>query len=137
MPENQKYMDMTRYFQSFGSVSDLQAKGINFKPSNSISLHSALLKEKPKSISLRDVDFRSGFFFTGELKLPPLILDIDSKVYYTNLIAFEMCTCTDFTVTSYINFMNSLIANPEDVKALRSKHIILHPEAVTKRCLKC
>ena len=126
MPENQKYMDMNRNFHSFGSVSDLQAKGINFKPSNSISLLSALLKEKPKSISLRDVDFRSGFFFTGELKLPPLILDIDSKVYYTNLMAFELCTCTDFTVTSYINFMNSLIANTEDVKALRSKHIILH-----------
>jgi hypothetical protein len=44
-------MDLTHYLQSFGSVTDLQAKGINFKPSNSISLHSAK-DEKPKSISL-------------------------------------------------------------------------------------
>ena len=68
------HTDVTQYLQSFGSVSDLKAKGINFKPSNSISLQSALLNEKPKSISLRDVDFRSRFFFTGVLKLPPLIL---------------------------------------------------------------
>ena len=32
----------------------------------------------------------------------------------------------DATVTSYISFMNSLIANPEDVKALKSKRVILH-----------
>ena len=37
-----------------------------------------------------------------------------------------MCAHTDFTVASYITFMNSLIGNPEDVKVLRSKHIILH-----------
>ena len=117
-------MDLTHYLQSFGSVTDLQAKGINFKPSNSICLHSAK-NEKPKSISLRDVEFRSGFF-TGELKLPLLVLSSDSEGYYKNLIASEMCAHTDFTVASYITFMNSLIANPEDVKVLRSKHIILH-----------
>ena len=32
----------------------------------------------------------------------------------------------DFTVSSYISFMNSIIDNPEDVKELRSKRIILH-----------
>ena len=101
-------------------------KGINLKPSNSISLLSALLKEKPKSICLRDVDFRSGFF-TGELKLPPFFGGNNSQEYYTNLIAFELCDYpSDLTVTNYINFMNSLIANPEDVKALRSELIILH-----------
>jgi hypothetical protein len=120
-----KDIDITSFLQSFGSVSDLKAKGINFKPSNSISLLSALLKGKSKSISLLNVDFRSGFF-SGELKLPPLFLDSNSQVYYTNLMAFEQCTCTDFTVTSYIKFMNSIIASPEDVKALRSKRIILH-----------
>ena len=117
--------DFTSIFPSFGSVSDLQAVGINFKASNSISLHSAK-KEIPKSISLRDVKFRPGFF-TGELILPPLLLTPDALVYYNNLIAFEMCaTYIDATITSYISFMNSLIANPEDVKVLRSKHIILH-----------
>ena len=117
--------DFTSIFPSFGSVSDLQAVGINFKASNSISLHSAK-QEIPKSISLRDVKFRPGFF-TGELILPPLLLTPDALVYYNNLIAFEMCaTYIDATITSYISFMNSLIANPEDVKVLRSKHIILH-----------
>ena len=114
---------MTSYIQSFGSVSDLQANGINFKPINSISLLSALLKEKPKSLSVRDVDYKSGFF-TGELKLPPMILTSDSVVNYTNLIAFEMRARTDFTVISYISFMNSLIESPVDVKVLRSNRII-------------
>uniref|UniRef100_A0A2N9ELS8 Uncharacterized protein n=1 Tax=Fagus sylvatica TaxID=28930 RepID=A0A2N9ELS8_FAGSY len=114
-------MDVICYLQSFSSVSDL--KEIDFKPSNSISLHSALLKEKPKSTSLRDVDFRSSFF-SGELKLPPLFVGDQSQLYYTNLIAFEACAPIDCTVTSYINFMNLLIANPKDVKALRSKRII-------------
>ena len=68
--ENEIHKDVTRYLQSFGSVSDLQAKVINFKPSKFISPHSAKNKEL-KSISLRDVEFRLGFF-TGELKLPPL-----------------------------------------------------------------
>lgn len=121
-------IDITRYLQSFGSVCDLQAKGIKFKPCNTISLHSGKNK-KTRSISLRDVEFRLGFF-TGELKLPPLILGSDSQVYYTNLIAFEMCATgthhNDFTVSSYISFMNSIIDYPEDVKELRSKRIILH-----------
>ena len=123
-----KIKDFISSLPSFGSVSDLQAKGINFKPSNSISLHPAE-KEKPKSISLRDVEFRSGFF-TGELILPPLFLTPDALVYYRNLIASEICdgksSCEGFIIASYISFMNSLIANPEDVKVLRSKRIILH-----------
>ena len=130
-----KDIDITSFLQSFGSVSDLNAKGINFKPSNSISLLSALLNGKPKSISLRNVDFRLGFF-TGELKLPPLILDSDIQIYYMNLIAFELHTCTDFTVTSYIHFMNSLIASPEDVTALRSRRIILHSLSSDKEVFK-
>lgn len=121
-------IDITRYLQSFGSVCDLQSKGIKFKPCNTISLHSAKNK-KTRSISLRDVEFRS-YLFSGELKLPPLILGYDSQVYYTNLIAFEMCATgthhNDCPVSSYISFMNSIIDNPEDVKELRSKHIILH-----------
>ena len=134
-PEN-KDKDVTRYLQSSGSFSDLQAKGINLKPGNSRSLLSALLKEKPKSICLRDVDFRSGFL-TGELKLPPLFVGDDFQVYYTNLIAFEMCDIPyDFTVISYFNFMNSLIDNPEDVKTLRSKRIIFHSLNTDKEMFK-
>ena len=126
-PENAGLgMDVTYYLQSFSSASDLQAKGINFKPRNSVSLLSALLKIKPKSISLQDVDFKSSFFFTGELKLPPLFVGVHSHVYYANLIAFETYAPIDCTVTSYISFMNLLIANPMDVKALRSKRIIIH-----------
>ena len=43
--ENEIHKDVTRYLQSFGSVSDLQAKVINFKPSKFISPHSAKKKK--------------------------------------------------------------------------------------------
>ena len=42
----------------------------------------------------------------------------------------------DATVTSYISFMDSLTANPEDVKALQSKRIILHALSSDKEVFK-
>ena len=47
-----------------------------------------------------------------------------------------MCATTDATVSSYISFMNSLIANPEDVKVLRSKRIILHSRSSDEEVFK-
>lgn len=118
--------DFTRYLQSFRSVSELKAKGIHFKPSNSQSLHSE--GKENISISLRDVEFKSGFLY-GELRLSLLLIGHDAKVYYSNLMAFEMCprlsADLDFTVTSYIKFINSLVDTADDVKELRSKHVLL------------
>ncbi|KAL0006810.1 hypothetical protein SO802_008312 [Lithocarpus litseifolius] len=44
------------------------------------------------------------------------------------MIAFELSPAceTDIVIISYINFLNALIANPDDVKELRSKHILLN-----------
>lgn len=46
---------------------------------------------------------------------------------FLNLIAYEMCPDnfrTKYEVTSYISFLESLIDYPDDVKELRSAHIL-------------
>ena len=113
------------YIPSFGSVCELKAKGIHFKSNNSSSL--CLSKKIKKSLSLRDVEFKSGFFY-GELKLPPLILHSNTIILYTNLVAFELGppTIEDLVITSYMHFLNTLIDNPNDVKELRSKRILFN-----------
>ena len=51
---------------------------------------------------------------------------MSSKVYYSNLIAFEMSPDRDtvFGLTSYLNFMKALTHNADDVKVLREKCIL-------------
>uniref|UniRef100_A0A7N2LD77 Uncharacterized protein n=1 Tax=Quercus lobata TaxID=97700 RepID=A0A7N2LD77_QUELO len=69
----------------------------------------------------------SKFYY--KLKLPPLILDYDRIILWNNLIAFELsaaCEPENIVITSYINFLKALIANPDDVKELRSKRILLN-----------
>lgn len=101
------------YRRSFRNVQDLKAAGIKFKPSN--------------SRSLRAISFNTQFFTTGQLKLPPLIVDDSTVRKLWNLVAFEMCpdnSSTYFGVTSYISFLDSLIDTEQDVKGLRSANII-------------
>ncbi|KAL7124258.1 hypothetical protein ABFS83_14G036600 [Erythranthe nasuta] len=95
---------------AFRSVIDLKAKGIHFRPS---------------SYCLKDIRFNSYSFY-GELYLPIWFVSNNSKVFFSNTIAFEMSpeTDTDFDVASYINFMKALIENSEDVKELREKGIL-------------
>uniref|UniRef100_A0A803P7E5 Uncharacterized protein n=1 Tax=Cannabis sativa TaxID=3483 RepID=A0A803P7E5_CANSA len=98
--------------QTFRSVMDLKAAGINLNPS--------------KSSSLKDIRFSSGLF-TADLELPPITVDDSMAPKFLNLIAYEMCpdnTKTKYEVSSYISFLDSLIDYPNDVKELRSSHIL-------------
>lgn len=98
--------------QSFRSVQDLRAAGINLKPS--------------KTCSVRDIKF-SSLGFAAQLELPPLVVDDSTAQKFLNLIAYEMCpdnTDTEYEITSYISFMDSLIDYPNDVKQLRSANIL-------------
>ncbi|MBA0654800.1 hypothetical protein Goklo_021733, partial [Gossypium klotzschianum] len=70
---------------------------------------------------LTDISF-NHIFFSGKLRLPPITVD-DSTI---NLIAYEMCPDfdNDFTVTSYMCFLDLLIDEAEDVKDLRDAGIL-------------
>ncbi|KAL1075562.1 hypothetical protein V6Z11_D11G371800 [Gossypium hirsutum] len=72
---------------------------------------------------LKDVSF-NRFLFLEKLQLPPITVD-DSTM---NLIAYEMCPdfYNNFTVTSYMGFLDSLIDEAEDVKKLRDAGILYH-----------
>ncbi|PON41014.1 hypothetical protein PanWU01x14_292710 [Parasponia andersonii] len=98
--------------QSFRNVQELRAAGINLKPS--------------KNCSLTDIEF-SSISFAGWLKLPPLIVDDSTGPKFFNLTAYEMCPDnfrTNYEVTSFVTFMDSLIDQSSDVKELRKKKII-------------
>ncbi|KAL0006813.1 hypothetical protein SO802_008315 [Lithocarpus litseifolius] len=114
---SEKEHDPADDYPSYRSLSELKAKGIHFKPINS-SL---------RSISFSDIEFIPGFF-SAQLKLPPLILDYDRIILWNNLVAFELSGAgqANMVITSYINFLKALIANPDDVKELRSKRILLN-----------
>ncbi|KAK2978437.1 hypothetical protein RJ640_023596 [Escallonia rubra] len=102
-----------KYTHSCRSATELKAKGINFAPNT--------------GKSLTDIGFNS-FGFYGQLEIPPRVIIPSAKAIFLNLIAYEMCphTPNDFSVTSYIGFMKSLINHPNDVKPLRSNHILLN-----------
>ncbi|EXC00016.1 hypothetical protein L484_005830 [Morus notabilis] len=100
------------YARSFRNVQDLKAAGIKLKPS--------------ETSSLRDITFTS-LYYSGHLKLPPLIVDDSTGRKLLNLVAFEMCPDnyhTVYQVTSYLSFLDLLIDNEEDVKDLRSAYIL-------------
>ena len=62
----------------------------------------------------------------GKLRLLPITVDDSIRPKFMNLIAYEMCPDfnNDFEVTSYICFLDSLIDEAEDVKALRDTSIL-------------
>ncbi|KAH1084282.1 hypothetical protein J1N35_024043 [Gossypium stocksii] len=92
---------------TFRNVKELKKAGIWLKAS--------------KTSCLSDISF-NHIFFVGKLRLPPITFD-DSTM---NLIAYEMCPdfYNDFTVTSYMDLLNSLIHEAEDVKELRGNGIL-------------
>ncbi|KAK4432078.1 hypothetical protein Salat_0969900 [Sesamum alatum] len=94
----------------FRSVMDLKAKGIHFRPSSNC---------------LRDIRFHSYSFY-GLLQLPIWFVTNNTKVFFSNIIAFEMSPepYTDYAVVSYVSFMKTLIENAKDVKELREKGIL-------------
>ncbi|XP_042513209.1 UPF0481 protein At3g47200-like [Macadamia integrifolia] len=98
---------------SFRAITELRESGIECKRSN--------------SCSLKDISFKSGII-KGYLLLPPIVIDDSTQTKLLNMVAYETCPDTpdDFTVTSYICFLDSLIDSAEDVKELRSKRILLN-----------
>ncbi|KAG4177463.1 hypothetical protein ERO13_A11G308600v2, partial [Gossypium hirsutum] len=96
---------------TFRNVKELENAGIRLKAS--------------ETSCLTDISFNS-IFFVGNLWLPPVIVDDSTGPKFMNLIAYEMCPDfdNDFTVTSYMCFLDSLIDEAEDVKALRRAGIL-------------
>ncbi|KAL1568128.1 putative UPF0481 protein [Salvia divinorum] len=94
----------------FQSATDLKAKGIHFRRS---------------SHCLTDIKFFS-FALYAELHLPFFNITNNSKTFFSNIIAFEMSpeTDTDYGVTSYFNFMKTLVHSANDVKVLREKGVL-------------
>ncbi|MBA0882050.1 hypothetical protein Goshw_016354, partial [Gossypium schwendimanii] len=82
---------------------------------------------------LTDISF-NRVVFLGKLQLPPITID-DSTM---NLIAYEMCPdfSNNFTVTSYIGFLDSLIDEAEDVKELREAGILYNRFVSDKEVVK-
>ncbi|XP_042037885.1 uncharacterized protein LOC121783774 isoform X2 [Salvia splendens] len=105
----------------FRSVTDLIAKGIHLRKS---------------SYCLTDISFFSFGLF-AQLRLPVFLISDADIVAYSNLIALEMSpgTYTDFGVTSYYNFMKTLIININDVKVLREKGILFSMLASDEKVL--
>ncbi|WKA02819.1 hypothetical protein VitviT2T_020972 [Vitis vinifera] len=97
--------------KSFRHIKELKAAGIYLKPS--------------RTCFLRDVSFKSYFFF-GYLKLPPITIDDFTKTKFLNMVAYEMYPDApdDYAVTSYVCFLYDFIDDADDVKQLRSKHIL-------------
>ncbi|KAK5787166.1 hypothetical protein PVK06_041819 [Gossypium arboreum] len=98
-----------KYYHShtIGNVKELKKAGIWLKAS--------------ETSCLTDISFNRIFFF-GKLYLPPITVD-DSTM---NLIACEMCLDfdNDFTVTSYMCFLDLLIDEAEDVKEMRDAGVL-------------
>ncbi|KAL5545628.1 hypothetical protein UlMin_005315 [Ulmus minor] len=97
---------------SFRNVQELKAAGINFKPS--------------KNCSLKGIDFTS-LCFIGWLELPPLVVDDSTGPKLLNMIAYEMCPDnfrTDYEVSAYVSFLDSLVDSSNDVNDLRSAKIL-------------
>ncbi|XP_019186316.1 PREDICTED: UPF0481 protein At3g47200-like [Ipomoea nil] len=103
-----------KYGYVFRSVMDLKAKGIHFGHSDNI-------------YSVTSINFESNYAY-AKLKLPIWYASFLSKVFFTNMLAYEICSNgtngNELEITSYINFMKSLIVCPNDVKELREKRII-------------
>ncbi|KAF9689058.1 hypothetical protein SADUNF_Sadunf01G0052300 [Salix dunnii] len=88
------------------SATELNEAGIQFK--------------KGTTKSLRDISFQGGV-----LELPVIVVNDATEATFLNLIAFERFQVdAGKEVTSYVVFMQTLIANERDVALLHSRGII-------------
>ncbi|KAJ6741717.1 hypothetical protein OIU85_015858 [Salix viminalis] len=101
-----KHSSIYRYHPAM----ELRRVGIHFKPS--------------KTNLFTDVQFKPSLP-TGQLKIPPLLINDSTESLLLNLVAYEACASKE-VVTSYICFMDSLIDHAEDVRLLRSKGILIN-----------
>ncbi|KAL5578355.1 hypothetical protein UlMin_020054 [Ulmus minor] len=98
----------------FRNIQDLKTAGIKLSSS--------------ASSCLRDVTFSPcSIWLRARLKLPQLIVNDSTGRKLWNLVAYEMCPDnhnSEYGVTSYLSFLDSLIDSEEDVKDLRSACIL-------------
>ncbi|KAK7859766.1 upf0481 protein [Quercus suber] len=105
-PNNSKKQD----WQSYRNVKDLKNAGIWLKP---------------KTTFLNDICYNPSCFI-GYLSLPKISVDNSKGQKFFNLMAFEMCPDFDsnFEITSYICFLNSLMNHADHVMELRKAGIL-------------
>ncbi|XP_042041067.1 uncharacterized protein LOC121786497 [Salvia splendens] len=99
---------------------------LRFRPNRSAtSLVRKGIKFRRSTRCLRDIQFRPGCL-SGVLELPFFCVTSDTKILFTNLIAYELSpnSYTDYCITSYVSFMKSLLETTDDVKLLREAHIL-------------
>ncbi|XP_059623991.1 uncharacterized protein LOC132266975 [Cornus florida] len=101
----------TKQINSFRSATELEARGIHFRPSNTYILN--------------DFTFSSRFLH-GRVTLPQVVVDIQTKRVFSNMMADELAPFGFGVqkICNYIYFMNSLINGADDVIELRSHRII-------------
>ncbi|TKY53206.1 UPF0481 protein [Spatholobus suberectus] len=98
---------------TYRNIKELKIAGIELKSS--------------KTRRLKDISFSYGWL-CSKLTLPEIIMDYTTTTTLLNLIAYEMCPDfkNDYGISSYVSFLDLLIDCPNDVKALRSKRILLN-----------
>ncbi|KAG5252728.1 UPF0481 protein [Salix suchowensis] len=76
--------------------------------------------------AITDVKFKSSFL-SGNVEIPPIIIDESTESLLLNLVAYESAAALDqLWVSSYILFMDSLIDDAQDVEEMRSNGIIIN-----------
>ncbi|KAK8608353.1 hypothetical protein V6N13_023779 [Hibiscus sabdariffa] len=102
--------DSRKHRKTYRSIKELRESGIRVKPSN--------------TNNLKNISFHCNFL--GSLRMPVLLVDDSSAFKFMNLVALETCLDyeNDFSITSYLCFLDSLIDTAEDVKELRVKGML-------------
>ncbi|GMI65891.1 hypothetical protein like AT3G50150 [Hibiscus trionum] len=102
--------DSREHRQTYRSIKELRDSGIRVKPIN--------------TNNLKNISFHCNFL--GSLKMPRLLVDDSTAFKFMNLVALETCLDyeNDFSITSYLCFLDSLIDTAEDVKELRVKGML-------------
>ncbi|MCD9639501.1 hypothetical protein HAX54_024083 [Datura stramonium] len=100
----------------FRSVTDLKSKGIKSRGSGIPSL---------KGVRFSPTELCRP----AKLKLPLLHVDMYTRVFFKNMIAYEFSPnvyINDKCVTAYVSFMKLLVVSKMDVKELRENKIIIN-----------
>ena len=84
-----------------------------------------ILVKRSKSVCPIDITFSSNCL-CGFLNIPGIIVDDTTAPTYLNLMAYEACPDFDnkYEVSSYVEFMDSIIDHVDDVKELREAQVL-------------
>ena len=95
---------------TYKSIQDLKASGIGVK----------------KAEKKGDIHYEPGI--SGNLVIPPFTINDTVAIATLNVMAYEMCPDfeNEYEVSSFIEFLDSVVDNAEDVKELRKAGIIVN-----------